>query len=293
MAKELSGIFAPVSTPFIREEISLGQLRDNMQKYRETDLAGYFSLGSNGENKSLTEEEKLKLLEVVVVEKAPHQIVMAGSGYESTRQTIAFSKQAADCGADFVSVLAPSYFQKRMTDEALIRFFTDVADAVPVPVVIYNAPGFTGITLSAGVIGQLSTHPNIAGMKDTSKGNMSGYAAAAGPAFDLLSGSVSAIMTDMLLGGKGGVASLANAFPAPCCELYARCKAGDVEGARTLHNMLFKLNRSVSGSFGVAGVKYAMELGGFHGGDPRLPLLPMTPEGRRLVRDAVAAAGLI
>ncbi len=292
MSKKLSGIAAPISTPFVNGEVSYNQLRSNMQKYSQTALAGFFALGSNGESMFLTESEKLKVLEMVLQEKADHQIVMAGAGYESTRQTISFSNQVAEMGADFVSILTPSYFKKRLTDDAMIGYYTEVADAVPIPVVAYNAPGFTGMTLTPQVVEVISRHPNVIGMKDTSKGNMSNYLSVSGEDFDILSGTVSTLFESMLLGAKGGVVSLANAFPAPCCELYEACKAVDLDKARRLHYMLIKLNKSVSGSFGVAGVKYAAEVAGYHGGDPRKPLLPMTEEGRQIIRKAIEEAGL-
>ena len=293
MAKRLAGILAPICTPFVNQEVSIENVRNNMHKYRTTPLAGYFALGSNGENRSLTEKEKLEVLETVVSEKAEEQVVLAGAGFESTRRTIAFSKKAAGLGADYVTIVTPSYFKKRFTDEALVRYYTDVADAIPIPVVVYNAPGFTGMTVSTGVIGKISQHPNVAGMKDTSKGNMSGYLEAAGEDFDVLSGTVSTLFESMALGATGGVVSLANAFPELCCRLYEAIASDKMDDARELHYRLFRLNRSVSGSFGVAGVKYAMELGGFYGGDPRLPLLPITADGKESIRKAVRAAGLI
>jgi len=292
MNKRLSGIFAPITTPFLKEEVSFENLKSNMHKYKNSPLHGFFALGSNGESKSLTEDEKLKILEIVLQERADHQIVMAGTGYESTRQTIAFSKKVAQMGADFVSIVTPSYFKKRLTDEAMIGFYTDIADAVSIPVLAYNAPGFTGMTLSAKVVEKISQHPNIAGMKDTSTDNMSSYLEACSDDFDILAGTVSTLFTAMLLGATGGVVSLANAFPEPCCKLYEKFISGDMEGARQLHYTLFRLNRSVSGSFGVAGVKYAMETGGYYGGDPRLPLLSLSDENKIDISNAAAKAGL-
>ena len=293
MAKKIAGIIAPITTPFVNEEVSLECLKSNMRKYSETGLAGFFALGSNGESKSLTEDEKLKILDVVLQEKADRQLVMAGTGYESTKQTVAFSKKVAAMGVDFVSVVTPSYFKKHLTDNALIGYYNEVADAVPIPVLAYNAPGFTGMTLSARVIEKISRHPNVAGMKDTSAGNMSSYLSVCGDDFDILSGTVSTLFTAMLEGAKGGVVSLANAFPAPCCELYESCKAGELDSARRLHYLLFTLNRSVSGSFGVAGVKYAMDLAGYYGGDPRLPLLPLNRESQQFISEAISKTGLL
>ena len=217
---------------------------------------------------------------------------MAGTGYESTRQAIAFSKKAADLGADFVSLLTPSYFKKRLTDEAMIGYYTEVAEALSIPVLIYNAPGFTGMTISPKVIEAISRHPNIAGMKDTSPANIGRYLEVCGEDFDVLSGTIDTLFPGLALGASGGVVSLANAFPHPCCELYERFKRGDLQGARKLFYKLFRLNHSVSGNFGVAGVKYAMEVAGYYGGPPRLPLLPLTDSDKKLIKQAISEAGL-
>jgi 4-hydroxy-2-oxoglutarate aldolase len=292
MNERISGIYAPITTPFEDEEVAIGHLRENVRRYRDTSLAGFFVLGSNGESKSLTEDEKLRILEAVVQEKAEDQLVMAGTGYESTRQTIALSRKVASLGADFVSVLTPSYFKGALSDEAMIGYYTDVAEAVPVPVLIYNAPGFTGMTISPKAIEEISRHPNIRGMKDTSAADIGRYLDVCGKNFDVLSGTINTLFPALALGASGGVVSLANAFPQPCCELYERFKKGDLEGARELHYRLFRLNRSVSGSFGVAGVKYAMELAGYHGGAPRLPLLSLRDESRKVIDEAVRKAGL-
>ena len=294
MTKALSGIFAPIATPFVDEEVSIDQLRENMKKYATSSLSGIFALGSNGESKSLTEDEKIETLQGILEEKGANQLVMAGTGYESTRETIRFSKKIADAGVDFVSVVTPSYFKKRLTDDAMIRYYTDIADAVPIPVLVYNAPGFTGMTLTPKVIGELAGHPNIAGMKDSSTGNMNNYIIAAGGAsFCVLAGTISTLFSALPIGANGGVVSLADAFPEPPCDLYNKFVSGDMDGARELHFKLYALNRAVSGSFGVAGVKYAMELGGFHGGAPRLPLLPLKEEDKQAIRDAVEKAGLL
>ncbi len=292
MSKSLSGIFAPITTPFENEEVSYERLKENTLKYAQTPLRGLFVIGSNGEAKSLTEDEKLKILETVLQVKGEDQVIMAGAGYESTRQTIAFSKKVASMGADFVSLVTPSYFKKSLTDEALIGYYQDVAEAVTVPVLIYNAPGFTGITVSPKVVGTLSRHPNIAGMKDTSPGNIASYLDVCGDDFSVLAGTINFLFIGLTLGAKGGVVSLANAFPNPCCELYERYTKGDVEGARRLHTRLFRLNQSVSGAGGVAAVKQAMDFARLHGGLPRLPLLPLTDSQKQRIKAAIQEAGL-
>ncbi len=292
MSNEICGVFAPLTTPFEGEDLALDRLRENMRRYRKSPLSGYFVLGSNGESKSLSETEKLQVLEVVLEEKSEGQIVMAGAGYESTRLTLHFARQVARMGVDFVSLLTPSYFKKRLTDEALIGYFSHVADALEVPVLIYNAPGFTGVNLTPRVVEALARHPNIVGMKDSSPEGPAKYLAVCPEEFSVLSGTINTLLAGLTLGAVGGVVSLADAFPGSCCRLYERFLAGDLDGARRLHRILFRLNQAVSGRFGVAGVKYAMEKGGFYGGPPRQPLLPLTEEEKREIDRAVAEAGL-
>ncbi len=293
MKINLSGVFAPIATPFIDEALSIDQLKKNMQVYRQTALSGYFALGSNGENKSLDENEKMKVLESVVREKAKEQLVMAGGGYESTGLTISFCQQLASSGADIVSVVTPSYFKKAMTDEALIGYYSDVADALTIPVVVYNAPGFTGIEISPKALGTISRHPNIIGMKDSSPFKYGLYLEVCDDNFQLLSGSASAMFPALALGAAGGVASLANAFPRTCCLLFEKSVTGDLKGARQLHFSLSRLNNAVSVRFGVAGLKYAMDVVGLYGGLPRRPLLSLNDDAKKIIREVIDSSGIL
>ena len=293
MTEKVTGIYAPLSTPFVDEEVSLEKLRENVARYSRTPLAGFFALGSNGEVMSLDEAEKLRVLETVLAHKAPHQKVLAGAGCESTRATIALGKKVAAMGADFVSVLTPSYFKKALTDDALVEHYTRVADALPVPVFIYNAPPFTGVNLSPRVIARLAAHDNIAGMKDTSTGTSSRYLEVCGRDFSVLAGNAGKLLSALALGATGGVLSFADAFPEVCCRLYEAFMAGDLREARRLHFRITGANRYISGAFGVAGVKAAMELAGYHGGPPRLPLLPLAAKDRAAIRSVLEEAGLL
>lgn len=292
MSMKTAGIFAPITTPFVKDELSIEHLRNNVRKYRKTPLSGLLVLGSNGESKSLTESEKLKVLETVIQEKGSHQVVMAGTGYESTRQTIDFSRRAQEIGADIISVLTPSYFKKGLTDEAMIKYYKDVAEALSIPVFAYNAPGFTEMTLSAKVVETISMHPNIGGMKDTSPAGIAQYLEVCGDDFDILAGTVNTLFIGLILGASGGVVSLANAFPEACCELYQKFIEGNIKGAKMLLSKLFRLNQSVSGAGGVAAVKKAMDLVGYYGGSPRLPLLPLKEEQTDRIKAGIAEAGL-
>jgi len=293
MKTNLSGIFAPICTPFKNGSVAMDQLANNMKQYRMSRLSGYFVLGSNGESSLLTDQEKLRVVEVVLDQKADGQVVMVGAGHESTDQTISFGKNVVSMGVDYVSILTPSYYKKRYTTEAMVRYYSDVADELTAPVIVYNAPGFTGVTLSPEVIATISAHPNIAGMKDTSKGNMSKYISAAEKRFSLLSGSISTLFESMMLGANGGVVSLANAFADPCIDLYEACETADIQTARRLHYLLNNLSSGISGRFGVAGVKYAMELAGLYGGDPRRPILPLTDVERYSIKTLIDRSGIL
>ncbi len=283
---DLSGVWAPVCTPFTKGEVDIGKLEHNMGKYSKTKLRGYFALGSNGEACMLDEEEKKKILRTVLRRRERNQLVMAGCSHESTRGTVALTHLAANEGANFASVITPHYFKKVMTDEALIRYFEAVAGSSPLPIVLYNAPGFTGgVTLSVKAVTRLSEHPNIIGMKDSAPTGPNIFLSAIdNKRFSILAGSANFFLSSLAMGAVGGVLSAANFLPQVCCHLYELFQAGDMEEARKLQCAILRINREVSGSYGVAGVKAVMDFTGFSGGDPRLPLLPLSSRQRENIR---------
>jgi 4-hydroxy-2-oxoglutarate aldolase len=293
--KKLSGVFAPVVTPFNSDELALEDLRFNLQKLNETDLAGYLALGSNGEFRSLTDKEQNQVLEVFAEEKGD-KVVMVGTGCESTKQTIEKSNLVREMGFDYVSVLTPCYFAKQIDGNVLKNHFERIADSIEIPVLLYNAPGFTGgMRIPANTVVELSKHQNIAGMKDSSPEGPAKLLACLDPAedFHVLSGSANFFYPCLHLGIPGGVVSLANALPEPCCELYRLFKQGKFDQARMLHFKLSRLNQTVSGKWGVAGVKAAMDIMGFKGGRPRGPLNAVTNETAAMIKQQIVNEGFI
>jgi 4-hydroxy-2-oxoglutarate aldolase len=292
--ERLSGVFAPITTPFNEEgKLLLDPLASNIRKLNESRLRGYFVLGTNGEFESLTEAERRKILETVIEVSAKDKVIMAGTGRESTEQSITDTKEAGRMGIHFASLIAPSFFAKKMTDQVLSRHFRLIADVSPVPVLLYNNPEVAVVTFSTGLIGEVSKHPNIVGMKDSSKGNFASYVLAAGPDFNILAGSANFLFEALVMGGVGGVLSIANFAPDICCRVYDLWKAGKLEEARKEQYRLMTLNQKVSGKFGIAGVKAAMDMAGFYGGPPRSPLLPLTPDERRKLHEDLSASGLL
>lgn len=275
--KKLSGVFVPAVTPFINDEIQYDKLEYNIKKLNKTSIRGYFAIGSNGENKSLTFDEKLKVLEVFIKNKEG-KVIMAGTGCESTRETVSFSKEAAKMGVDFVSVLTPSYFAKQIKDEILIDYYTEIAENIEVPILIYNAPGFAaGVKISPKAINKLASHPNIVGMKDSSTDGIVGFLAATKSFedFAIIVGSANFFLTGLIYGATGGILSLANAFPEKCCQLYDAFISGKIEEAIKLQFEVFNLNSKISGSSGVSAVKASATIAGYFGGEPRSPLKPL------------------
>lgn len=296
MEKKLMGVFAPITTPFDdKGEVAYDKLIGNMKFYAKSGLKGYLALGSNGENKSLTTEEKKKVLDTIIRHKGANQSVMAGCIFESTKETIEFAKVAEGLGADFITLLPPSYFKKEMTDAVLLRYFSDVANSVNKPCLVYNAPQFCGGTvLSTGLIKDLAKHPNIVGVKDSSNAaNIEGYLFAVRDIFNVIPGSANFFMGALFMGANGGVISLANIFPDMTCKLYDLVIAKKYEEAFKLNEKVILTNKSVSGTGGVAAVKYAMDLAGLYGGNPRLPILPLGDDTKKKIEDYLKKENLI
>jgi 4-hydroxy-2-oxoglutarate aldolase len=266
----------------------------NLEKMNRTSLAGYFALGTNGEFKSLAMEERWRVLELVVKNRGKDKVVMAGCAAESTHESIGLVRRAAELGADMASLLMPSFFAKKMTVEVMERYVRCIADCSPLPVVLYNNPGVAaGVTIRAELLRRLAGHPRVIGIKDSSKETFRENLAAAAPGFSVLAGSAAFFLELLRAGGTGGVLSLANVFPEQCVRLYQAHAAGKAQEAEHLNTLLVELNTWVSGSFGVAGVKAAMDLAGYRGGEPRHPLLGLTPPEVDRIRAALQASGFL
>lgn len=294
---KIKGVIPPMITPFNEnDEVDYDKHVKNMEKWNDYDLAGYLVLGSNSETIFLTEEEKLKLIELTVKHKKEDKLVMVGTGMESTKATIELTNSAADLGADCALIITPFYYANKMNDEALINFFTEVADNVKIPVLIYNVTKFTHINISPKAVSILSKHPNIIGMKDSSGSipqlidfkrviDMN--------KFNLLVGTASAWFPALTLGVEGSIMALANSCPGECIEVQKEFDNGNVEKARELYEKVFPINSAVTGTFGVAGLKYVCNLLGFEGGLVRKPLLQLKEEEKVKLKEIVTNAGLL
>ena len=280
---KLHGIYAPIATPFAGGKIAYDKLEENLNFWLGSDLEGIVVMGSNGEFVLLSPQEKEELMRFVCSKARGKKPVIAGTGAESTAETIHLNEKAAEAGADAVLVVTPNYYKGSMTDPVLARFYTEVADSSPRPVILYNMPRNTGINISAKIAVELSKHPNIIGIKD-SGGNIVQIAdmirnAAAG--FTVFAGSASFLYASLTLGATGGTLALANVFPNECARLQMLFEAGKMEEARNLQMVLIDSNNAVTARWGIAGLKAAMEMIGLYGGPPRLPLIPLGEADRK------------
>lgn len=291
MSLVLRGIFPPLTTPFAPDgSLDLKAATVNVRKYNDTKLAGYVVLGSTGESVYLREEEKLKVLEAVRAAADRSKALIAGTGCEGTAETIEFTRRAADVGYQAALVRTPAYFKSQMTESALERHFRAVADSSPIPVLVYSVPQFTGVAVEASLVARLAAHPNIAGIKESS-GNVERVAQMlrlAPPEFQVVVGSATTLYPSLSLGAGGGILAVACALPELCVELYQAFCQGDHARARSLQQRLLEPTVAVTSRYGIAGLKFAMELRGYAGGLPRAPLLPLDEAARaeltRIVR---------
>jgi len=292
--ERLSGVFAPMTTPFQNDEIDFDGFINNVTKLNKSGLRGYFVLGTNGEYKSLSVPERIQVLQTVVKHRSKDKIVMAGTGMESTKETIEMSVKAAEIGADLVSLLMPHFFTKRIDDEVLTNYVLDVAEASPVPVLLYNNPSVAaGVLISPEIVKEVSEHSNVVGIKDSSKGNFQKYIEASHDNFYVLAGSATFFLDVLIAGGIGGVLSLANVFPDACVQLYGVFKEGDFKKAKSLSEELVSLNKEVSGKYGVAGVKAVMDLSGYSGGAPRRPIKQLNDQQKQQLKKVLMEKGFI
>ncbi len=268
MTNKLEGIFAPVNIPFrIDEEIDFEGFSENLQFYLESELNGLLVLGSNSEYKSLAEDEKIEILKTVSNLVAGRKTIIVGVMYESLYLAKAFINKIRNFPVDYLLVQPPFYFRGKFTDEDFYQYYLDFTNISPYPVLIYNAPGFTGVDFSEKLINRLAGIEKIVGIKDSSK-EKKGLTTN----LTVLTGTANTLFEMLEKGAKGGIVSLANFLPELPVQIYNEYVKGNREKARSLQEIAIKLNSVISGKSGVAGVKAGMDAVGLVGGELRNPL---------------------
>lgn len=289
----LSGIFPPVPTPFAGDAVDHRALAGNIDKWMRTPLAGLVVLGSNGEAPLLEDDEADAVLATARAHIPSNRPMIAGTGRESTAATIAATRRAAAIGADFALVRTPSYFKNVMTSEVFVRHFTAVADASPIPVLLYNVTIFTGVNLLPEAAERLSRHGNIAGMKESASdvAQVGDLVARVPDTFAILAGSATTFFASLCVGASGGVLALAGALPDACVELFELVKRGRHQEALALQQRMTPIAKLLGAVHGVAGLKYALDQIGYAGGPTRAPLGAIPAEAQQKIREELVRLG--
>jgi 4-hydroxy-2-oxoglutarate aldolase len=289
---DLGGVYPALTTPFAADgEVSLADVKYNIERYNSTGIAGFVVLGSTGESVLLSRGEMDDVLTTVRDAAGQGKRLIAGTGAESTQDTIERTKRAAELGYHFALVKTPHYYKPAYKPEVLIAHYRRVADASPIPVLLYSVPIFTGVTLEAPEVGALAEHPNIVGIKESS-GHVMRVAemVSACPAdFQVLTGSAGTMLAGLTVGAKGAILALGSALPEMCVTLYDLYRNGEIDKARALQNTLLKASKVVQSEHAIAGIKFVMDQRGYHGGIPRQPLVPLSDVYKQRIVDLLGA----
>lgn len=285
---QFKGVIPPLVTPFTPSgEIDYAAHRFNLQRWNQQGLAGYLVLGSNSEAASLSEAEKLSLIEQTAAQAQPGHLILAGTGMDSTVETIRLTNEAARCGAHAALLLTPFYYKDALNDAAQISHFQKVADNCHIPVMIYNVPKYTQVNLSNKVIATLSQHPNIIGMKDSS-GNIAQlveFQRVADPSFQILVGTAGVWYPALVLGVQAGIMALANCAPEVLVHIQELTASNEMKEAERLYRNWVPVNQAVTGTYGVSGLKYACNLRGYQAGTVRSPLQELGEPARKAIEE--------
>jgi len=271
---KLSGVMPPITTPFQNGKLALDKLKYNFQKWNKTGLSGYLVLGSNGESVYLNENERARIIETSRESIPTSKIMMVGTGMESTQETVRFTNQVAKMGGDCALVVTPSYFKGSMKPQILYDHFIAVAESSRIGILIYNVPQFTGINLEPEWVAKLSEHSNVIGIKDSSGniGQLNEIIHLSKKGFAVFVGSAPVFFPALCIGAAGGILAVANAVPQECVRIQNLFDKGKMKEARAFQNRLTFLAKAVTTTYGIGGLKIAMDLTGYFGGNPRSPL---------------------
>ena len=283
---DISGIFPALVTPFNADEsVSISAIKENIRRYNATSVAGYVVLGSTGESVMLSRDEADSVLATAREAAALEKLLVAGTGAESTNETIVRTKRAAALGYPLALVKTPYYYKPAYRAETYLQHYRAVADASPIPVLLYSVPQFTGVSLETPEVLALAAHPNIVGIKDSS-GNIQRIGemvAGTRRDFCVLTGGAAVIYPALAVGARGAVLALAAALPEKCAELFELVRQGDHQQAQQLQLLLVNASKRIVSECGIPGVKYTMDLRGYHGGLARRPLLPLAEEKKQAI----------
>lgn len=289
------GIFPPITTPFRNEQPDYSALTQNVEKWSHTGIKGLVVLGSNGEYVSLNEQEKRRVTETVVDAAPSEMVIIAGTGCESTIETVHLTDDLAALGVHAALIVTPHYYNSSLNESAYINHYTHIADRSPIPILLYSVPKFTHVYIPIRVVKELSQHENIIGMKDSS-GDLNlvqEYLVHKKQNFNLMVGSAKILLEALKLGCTGAILALANVAARQCVEIFKLVQKDDIYPARIIQERMQPVNKAVTATYGISGMKKALDLLGFYGGNPRLPLTPINSHEENELKQILETAELL
>ncbi|WP_275983466.1 4-hydroxy-tetrahydrodipicolinate synthase [Paenibacillus hamazuiensis] len=274
------GIIPAMVTPFTEEyKLNEPALRQMVNKFIDAGVHGLFGLGTNGEFFSLTGEEKIRIAEIVVDEVKGRVPVYIGAGGISTEETVRLTKKLEEIGVDAVSVITPYFLT--FTQKELLDHYKTLADSTSLPIVLYNIPARTGNHLQAGTVKELSKLPNIVGIKDSSGSydHILAYIQETDPeTFSVLAGTDSLILSTLMAGGQGAIASTANVFPEEVVSIYSHWKQGELAKAEKAQRVLRSLRSAFALGTLPSVLKEVLNMIGVPAGPSRKPVGELSAE---------------
>ncbi len=290
MSLKLQGIYPPVTTPFDHKgDIYAAKVQHNVEKWNRTALSGYVVMGSTGESVMLTTEEKVAMWEMVAKHAASGKLLIAGTGVESVRETVMLTNRAAELGYEAAMVRTPHYYKNLVNRaDAQVLYYRAVADQARIPLIIYNWPQTTGVDISVEAVVAISEHPNVIAIKESS-GNLEKVMQLIREVkhgFQVLVGSAPTLWPSFQVGAAGAILAYANAAPYSTIAIWEAYRTREEAAGLDWQNRIGRAAALVTSKYGIPGLKYAMDLNGYYGGPPRLPLCPPTEAAKREIDEA-------
>jgi dihydrodipicolinate synthase/N-acetylneuraminate lyase len=287
---KLQGIFPPITTPFDHSgNIYAAKVQHNVEKWNLTGLGGYVVMGSTGESVMLTTDEKLTMWELVAKHAAPDKLLIAGTGVESVRETVCLTNRAAEMGYKAAMVRTPHYYKNLVSRaEAQTLYFRAVADQSRIPLIIYNWPQATGVDIPVEAVTAISEHPNVIAIKESSGSleKVMQMLREVRPGFQVMVGSAPTLWPSLLMGACGAILAYANAAPYSVIAIWEAYRTREEAAGLDWQNRIGRAATLVTAKYGVPGLKYAMDLNGYYGGPPRLPLTVPTAQAKQEIEEA-------
>jgi 4-hydroxy-2-oxoglutarate aldolase len=287
---KLQGIFPPIATPFDYDgNIYPAKVQHNVEKWNRTALSGYVVMGSTGESVMLTPDEKFTMWELVAKHASPDKLLIAGTGMESVRETVCLTNRAAEMGYKAAMVRTPHYYKNLLNRaDAQMLYYRAVADQSKIPLIIYNWPQTTGVDIPVEAVVGISEHPNVIAIKESS-GSMEKVMQMireVKPGFQVLVGSAPTLWPSLLMGACGAILAYANAAPYSTIAIWEAYRQREDAAGLDWQNRIGRASTLVTVKYGIPGLKYAMDLNGYYGGPPRLPLTPPSPAAKKEIEEA-------